>query len=67
MQDHASEGPSFGDGWDLNIAGNNNENSPSSENLGYIYTVPSGIKSDPFLTGGTLFRANEVETFYETV
>ena len=67
MVDYAAFGPSFGSGWDLYIANNANVNSHSHEKLGYAYTVPSGIREDPFLTGNQYFTANEVETFYETV
>ena len=67
MQDYAYHCPSFGNGWDLYIAENANVNSPSSENLGHIYTAPSGKRDDSFLTGNRHFRANEVETFYKTV
>ena len=59
-------GPSFGGQHDLHIADNANMNSYSYEKLGYAYTVPSGIPGDPFLTGNTYFRANEIEIFYET-
>ena len=67
MQDYANLCPTFGVAWDLNIANNANVNSDSHEKLGHTYTVPSGIKDDPFLTGNKFFRANEIETFYETV
>ncbi|XP_067047367.1 uncharacterized protein [Acropora muricata] len=63
VYDGASYGPTFGHGHDLRIS-NMNRNSP--ENLGYDYTVPSGVRSDPFLTGNRHFTANEIETFYET-
>ena len=58
-------GPTFG-GHALHIADSANMNSNSYERLGHTYTVPSGVRSDPFLTGNTRFRANEIETFYET-
>ena len=67
MQDYKSFCPSFGGGnWDLYIADSANKNSYSYEYLGHTYTVPSGKKDDPFLTGTTNFKANEIETFYET-
>ncbi|XP_044181722.1 protein crumbs-like [Acropora millepora] len=69
VQDYAAYGPSFGQAWDLWIADRPNVDSPSYEHLGYTYTVPSGIRSDPFLTGKSkkpnYFEANEIETFYE--
>ncbi|XP_074607735.1 uncharacterized protein LOC141860508 isoform X2 [Acropora palmata] len=58
-------GPSFGDR-DLRIRLPSNPRTYSSENLGYTYTVPSGKRSDPFLTGNNRFIASEIETFYET-
>ena len=64
---HASYGPTFGSGHDLLIADSANMNTNSYEWLGGIYTVPSGRLYDPFLTGSTYFRANQIETFYETV
>ena len=67
VYDHASYGPTFGSGHDLHIADSANMNTNSYEWLGSIYTVPSGISHDPFLTGNNYFRANQIETFYETV
>ncbi|XP_067048025.1 uncharacterized protein [Acropora muricata] len=58
-------GPSFGRS-DLLIRLSPNRSRYSSENLGYTYTVPSGKRSDPFLTGNNRFIASEIETFYET-
>ena len=58
-------GPSFGDS-DLLIRLPSNPRTYSSENLGYTYTVPSGKRSDPFLTGNNSFITSEIETFYET-
>ena len=61
--------PLFGSGWDLWIADRPNVKSPSYEHLGHTYTVPSGIRSDPFLTGknnkSNYFGANEIEPLYE--
>ncbi|XP_044181237.1 uncharacterized protein LOC114975424 [Acropora millepora] len=65
VYDYASYGPTFG-GHDLHIADSANMNSNSYESLGDIYTVPSGVRGDRFLTGNLHFRANEIETFYET-
>ena len=65
VYDGASYGPTFG-GYDLHIANSANMNSNSHEWLGHIYTVPSGVPHDPFLTGNKYFRANAIETFYET-
>ena len=65
VYDRATSGPSFGVGHDLHIADSANMNSNSYEWLGHTYTVPSGILNDPFLTGNTRFRANEIETLYE--
>ncbi|XP_044169434.1 uncharacterized protein LOC114970565 isoform X6 [Acropora millepora] len=63
VYDGANYGPTFGHGHDLCIS---NMNRNSHEYLGYVYTVPSGVRSDPFLTGNTHFTANEIETFYKT-
>lgn len=65
VYDRATGGPSFGYAHDLYIADSANMNSYSSEKLGHTYTVPSGVRYDPFLTGNTRFSANEIETFYE--
>ena len=65
MYDGANYRPTFG-GHDLYIADSANMNSNSHESLGHTYTVPSGVRSGPFLTGNVNFRANEIETFYET-
>ena len=65
VYDGANYGPTFG-GHDLYIADSANMNSNSHESLGHTYTVPSGVRSGPFLTGNVNFRANEIETFYET-
>ena len=63
VYDGASYGPTFGHGHDLHISDMNRN---SHEHLGSVYTVPSGVRSDPFLTGNRHFTANEIETFYET-
>jgi len=65
VYDYASYGPTFGSAHDLFIADSPNTNSNSYEALGHTYTVPSGVRDDPFLTGNRRFRANEIETFYE--
>ena len=57
-------GPSFGD---LRIRDHANRNRSCFELLGYTYTVPSGKRGDPFLTGKRLFTVSELETFYETI
>ena len=72
VRDHPQLGPSFGYGLgegriDLRISGGaNKKDYESFEYLGSIYTVPSGKKGDPFLTGDGYFAASEIETFYET-
>ena len=66
VYDRASYGPTFGRGHDLYIVHRANINRYSGEWLGHTYTVPSGVRSDPFLTGHNRFRENEIETFYET-
>ena len=66
VYDNASYGPTFGYGHDLRIA--HSANMKSRSWLGITYTAPSGKRrhGDTFLTGSNYFRANEVETFYET-
>ena len=66
VYDYVSSGPTFGEGNDLHIAEIANVFSNSYERLGHTYTVPSGEKKDPFLTGSEYFITNEIETFYET-
>ena len=61
---HRSLGPCFAD---LIIQDHANRNRSCSEHLGNTYTVPSGKRRDPFLTGDNRFTASEVETFYETI
>ena len=61
---HRRLGPSFDD---LRIRDHANRNRSCNEYLGYTYTVPSGKRGDPFLTGDSRFTASEVETFYETI
>ena len=65
VYDRATGGPSFGNGHDLYITDSANMKSYSYERLGHTYTVPSGLRYDPFLTGNGHFTANEIETFYE--
>ena len=65
VRDYASDGPCFGSGLDLCIEDRANMRSRSHEHLGHTYTVPSGIKNEPFFTGSNHYRENEIETFYE--
>ncbi|XP_044169427.1 uncharacterized protein LOC114951006 [Acropora millepora] len=65
VYDGANYGPTFG-GHDLYIADSANMNSNSYGSLGHTYTVPSGVRGDRFLTANLHFRANAIETFYET-
>jgi len=65
VYDGAKYGPIFGGAHDLYIVHRAN-NRYSHEWLGATYTVPSGVRSGPFLTGHNRFRAKEIETFYET-
>ena len=64
MVQYPSLGPSFGD---LRIRDHANRNRSCFEELGYTFTIPSGKRGDPFLTGNRFFTASEVETFYETI
>ena len=59
--------PLFGLG-DLYIGDHANKfrSKRSQECLGSTYTVPSGKRCDPFLTGDMFFTVSEIETFYET-
>ena len=66
MYDYAYFGPIFGR-MDLHIMVTyDNTRGYSREHLGYTYTVPSGKRDDPFLTGDNYFTESEIEPFYET-
>ena len=51
---------------DLFIRDHANIRRLSGDCLGFTYTVPSGKRCDPFLTGDNYFTVSEIETFYET-
>ncbi|XP_073251887.1 uncharacterized protein, partial [Porites lutea] len=64
-------GPTFGNGYDINIKNYASSNSNSYSNLGYTYSPPSGYSygstlAQSFLAGSRRFTPDEVETFYET-
>ena len=68
---HSVLGPTFGDGYDINIYNNARSNSNTYSNLGHTYSPPSGYSyrstfAKKFLAGTNNFTPDEVETFYET-
>ena len=73
IYDCSSQGPTFGNGWDLNIADQASSSRNSYAYLGDTYSPPSGYNhgdtfTRTFLPGGNghHFTPDEVETFYET-
>ncbi|XP_078382248.1 uncharacterized protein LOC144664922 [Oculina patagonica] len=58
-------GPTFGGGFDINIANNANSNTGSYTYFGNSYSVPSGVQSGNTILAGTYsFTPDEVEVFY---
>ncbi len=60
-------GPTFGDGYDIRIAGNANTTMDSRSNLGYSYPHPqyscgtNEVKT--FLAGSHYFQLDEIEVY----
>ncbi|KAL9961647.1 hypothetical protein ACROYT_G030677 [Oculina patagonica] len=55
-------GPTFGGGFDINIANNANSNTGSYTYFGNSYSVPSGVQSGNTILAGTYsFTPDEVE------
>jgi hypothetical protein len=59
----ASQGPAFGDGYDLMICSNAHTASGSYSKLGRGYELPSGCDSKNYLAGSETFRLLELEVF----
>ena len=62
-----SNGPTFGNGWDIQIADNANSNINSYSDFGEYndYFVPSGVQDkNTILAGTNYFTPEEVEVFY---
>ena len=60
-----SYGPIFGEGHDIYIADNANNNTDSYTQFGVSYTVPSGVQDRKTILAGTFFfTPDEVEVFY---
>jgi hypothetical protein len=60
----SSYGPMFGNGYDLRVASNANENTSSSCNVGHTYQLPSKFTKPHFLTAGSkYFTVSELEVF----
>ena len=55
-------GPTFGDGHDLHIARDANNNRKSYSNLGVAYELPPG-QTNTFLVGSKHFKESEIEVF----
>ena len=65
IRQYSSFGPTFGGGYDINIANNANSNTDSYTYFGYSYSVPSGVQDRKTLLAGTYhFTPDEVEVFY---
>ena len=64
MLHSSSNGPIFGNSYDLCIASdaNNNSNSCSYSILGYTYELPPG-QTNTFLVGSDYFKVSEIEVF----
>ena len=70
MQDGPSYGPTFGRGYDLNIADNCDKNANSYSKLGDTYKPPAGYipgtpKAYSLLAGSHNFKVDEYEVFYQ--
>ena len=63
----SSDGPTFGNGWDIRIADNANSNTNSYSAFGDYndYFIPSGVQDRHAILAGTRdFTPDEVEVFY---
>jgi hypothetical protein len=62
IHDHSSHGPTFGNGHDIHVAGNDNSNTTSYTNI-LSYELPPGQNTQTFLTGARNFQSAEIEVF----
>ena len=67
----SSNGPTFGNGFDLKIANGAGSNTDSYSNLGKAYVQVAGYKygasdTQSLLAGSYNFQPHEVEVFYQT-
>ena len=61
----SSYGPTFGQGHDIHITGNANQNTGSYTTFGSTYSPPSGVTDVSTILAGThKFSPDEVEVFY---
>ena len=61
----SSYGPTFGDGYDIRIANNANQNTNSYTAFGDSYSLPNGVRNSGTILAGTFFFSpDEVEVFY---
>ena len=63
MRHYSSYGPSFGDGHDLHIASDANNNKNSYSDLGVVYELPPG-QTDEFLVGSYNFKVPWIEVLH---
>ncbi|XP_073249633.1 uncharacterized protein [Porites lutea] len=62
---YSSYGPTFGDGHDIYIADNANQNTGSYNNFGTSYSLPNNVTDRYTILAGTrYFSPDEVEVFY---
>ena len=62
---YSSYGPTFGDGHDIYIADNANQNTSSYNNFGTSYSLPNNVTDRYTILAGTrYFSPDEVEVFY---
>ena len=66
---YTSDGPTFGDGFDLHIANNAGSNTISYTSFGFSYNLPPGYtytqtKTTFLLVGSSYFTPSEVEVLY---
>ena len=60
-------GPTFGAGYDINIADNANQNKNSYTSFGFSYSLPNGVTNRLTILAGTYhFSPEQVEVFYLT-
>ncbi len=66
IYDHASYGPTFGGGHDLNIANNSDSNMNSYSNWGHSYSslyTYGSAQAQSFFAGFRYFQVKEIEVF----
>ena len=63
VYDSNTNGPTFGNNYDVYVANNANGNTSSYTNIGGTYQCPAGQTANTFLTGAYNYTAAEVEVY----